>query len=109
MKIAPAPMRAIDWSKVDRVEHQGDPGTATWQSAQLGDIRVRVVEYSAGYVANHWCAKGHVVYVLAGEVISHQRDGTELKLSAGMSYLVGDDSDAHRSYSPAGARLFIVD
>jgi quercetin dioxygenase-like cupin family protein len=70
---------------------------------------VRVVEYSPGYIANHWCAKGHVVYVLSGEIISEQRSGTKFTLSAGMSYLVGDDSDAHRSYSPNGAKLFIVD
>ena len=46
---------------------------------------------------------------LGGEIISQQKDGSELRLTAGMSYLVGDDSDAHRSYSPRGAKLFIVD
>jgi quercetin dioxygenase-like cupin family protein len=109
MKIAPAPMQPVDWSKIEPTEHEGEPGTATWRTQQLGDIRVRVVEYSPGYIANHWCAKGHVVYVLAGEIISEQRSGTKFTLSAGMSYLVGDDSDAHRSYAPNGAKLFIVD
>jgi hypothetical protein len=109
MKIPAAPIRAIDWSKVEATEHSGEPGMALWRTEQLCDIRVRVVEYSAGYIANHWCAKGHVVLVLAGEIISQQRDGSELRLSAGMSYLVGDDCDAHRSYSPTGAKLFIVD
>jgi quercetin dioxygenase-like cupin family protein len=109
MKIEPAPMQPVDWSKIDPTEHQGEPGTATWRTQKLGDIRVRVVEYSPGYIANHWCAKGHVVYVLSGEIISEQRSGTKFTLSAGMSYLVGDDSDAHRSFSPNGAKLFIVD
>lgn len=102
-------MQPVDWSKIDPTEHQGEPGTATWRTQKLGDIRVRVVEYSPGYIANHWCAKGHVVYVLSGEIISEQRSGTKFTLSAGMSYLVGDDSDAHRSHSPNGAKLFIVD
>jgi len=109
MKISPAPIRAIDWAKLEPSEHAGEPGTATWRTEHLGDIRVRVVEYTPGYIANHWCAKGHVVLVLAGEIISQQKDGSELRLTAGMSYLVGDDSDAHRSYSPRGAKLFIVD
>lgn len=109
MKISLSPFQAIDWSNVEPTEHKGDPGTAIWRTARLGEIRVRVVEYSPGYVADHWCAKGHVVYVLAGEIIIQQRDGTKVTLSAGMSYTVGDDSDAHRSYSPTGAKLFIVD
>ena len=102
-------MQPVAWSKIEPTEHEGEPGNATWRTQQLGEIRVRVVEYSPGYIANHWCAKGHVVYVLAGEIISEQRSGTKFTLSAGMSYLVGDDSDAHRSYAPNGAKLFIVD
>jgi hypothetical protein len=109
VKIAGAPFQAIDWRNVETVEHQGDAGIATWKTVMLGDIRVRFVEYSAGYSANHWCAKGHVVYVLEGEFISQQRDGKQITLSAGMSYIVGDDSDDHRSQTLTGAKLFIVD
>jgi hypothetical protein len=109
VKIASAPFQEIDWSAVEAVVHRGDAGTATWKTKTLGDIRVRLVEYSAGYSADHWCAKGHVVYVLEGELISQQRDGKQTKLTQGMSYVVGDDSDDHRSLTLTGAKLFIVD
>lgn len=109
MKIASAPFQAIDWSKVESLQHHGDAGVATWKTVTFGDIRVRMVEYSPGYISNHWCSKGHVVYVLEGEFTSQQRDGKQIRLSAGMSYIVGDASDDHRSHTSTGAKLFIVD
>jgi hypothetical protein len=34
----------------------------------MGEIRVRKVEYSAGYKADHWCKKGHIILCTEGEM-----------------------------------------
>ena len=100
---------AIDWSSVERTEHAGEAGFAYWRTLQAGDIRVRMVEYSPGYVADHWCAKGHVVLCLAGGLHTELEDGRSFDLEPGMSYQVADDSERHRSSTDVGATLFIVD
>ena len=102
-------LQTFDWSQVATTEHAGDSGTATWRTLQLGDVRVRMVEYSPGYAANHWCAKGHIVYCIAGEMQTTVRDGATFTLSAGMTYLAGDGDPPHRSATETGATLFIVD
>ena len=110
MHIPPLPFTVTQWSAVEPVEYPGETGTATWRTMNIGDIRVRFVEYSAGYLADHWCDRGHIRYVLEGELISELRDGRRFTLSAGMSYQVSDLGDAaHRSYTSTGAKLFIVD
>ena len=72
-------------------------------------IRVRMVEYTPGYVADHWCRKGHVLLVLEGELETVLADGRVFKLKGGMSYQVADDAEPHMSRTITGARLFIVD
>jgi quercetin dioxygenase-like cupin family protein len=72
-------------------------------------IRVRLVEYSSGYKANHWCNKGHILHCIEGEMDTELKDGRIMKLSQGMSYFAGDDCEAHRSSTQTGCRLFIVD
>lgn len=110
MKIPALPFTVTDWSKIDQTMHKGEHGNASWRTQNIGDIRVRVVDYSPGYLADHWCDRGHILYVLEGEIISELKDGRRFTLSAGMSYQVSDFGDAaHRSYSPTGAKLFIVD
>lgn len=109
MKIEDVPFTATEWSKVAPTEHAGDSGTATWRTFERGNLRVRRVEYSPGYVANHWCRRGHVLLVLAGELETELDDGTRFTLRAGMSYQVADDAGAHRSSTTTGATLFIVD
>ena len=103
------PFTAIDWSSVERVEHRGQSGAAFWQTRQFGDVRVRVVEYTPGYVADHWCTKGHIVLCLEGELETELGDGRVVRLGPGMTYQVADDAEPHRSSSRTGARLFIVD
>lgn len=103
------PFQTIDWSLVPKTEHQGDPGMAYWQTIELHGLRVRIVEYSAGYVADHWCEKGHIVYCLEGEVTNELKDGTSSILTPGMSYIVSDDLSSHRSVTKSGARLLIID
>jgi hypothetical protein len=110
MKIPPLPFTVTDWSKLDSTQHPGDSGHATWRTFTAGDLRVRLVEYSPGYAANHWCDRGHVLYVLDGELETELRDGRTFKLLPGMSYQVSDSGDeSHRSSTRTGARLFIVD
>jgi quercetin dioxygenase-like cupin family protein len=91
-------------------EHLGEGGKATWRTFTAGELRVRMVEYSAGYVADHWCDKGHVILVLEGELDTELKDGRRFKLVPGMSYQVADHGDAaHRSSTTTGAKLFVVD
>jgi len=103
------PFTVTDWQNVPATEHKGETGTALWRTLQYGDLRVRVVEYSPGYKADHWCEKGHVLYCLEGEMICELSNGSEFTLKAGMSYQVSDDLSSHRTRTEHGAKLFIVD
>jgi quercetin dioxygenase-like cupin family protein len=110
MKLPDLAFTTIDWSAVPPTEHPGETGMALWRTFSTGDLRVRMVEYSPGYFADHWCDRGHVLFVLDGELESELRDGRTFKLTAGMSYQVSDFGDAaHRSSTSTGCRLFIVD
>ena len=110
MKIPPLPFTVTDWEQVPPTIHPGETGHATWRSFTVGDLRVRMVEYSPGYLADHWCDRGHVLFVLDGELDTELRDGRIVRLTPGMSYQVSDHGDAaHRSATVTGARLFIVD
>lgn len=110
MKIPDLPFTVTEWDKVPATEHPGESGMAIWRTLTIGEIRVRQVEYSAGYLADHWCDRGHILYVLSGELISELKDGRITVMTAGMSYQVSDFGDAaHRSSSRSGAKLFIVD
>jgi quercetin dioxygenase-like cupin family protein len=109
MKLAEIPFEITNWSTVAASQHRGERGTAVWRTLQYGDLRVRVVEYTPGYVADHWCAKGHVVFCLDGELRTELQDGRTFVLRAGMSYQVADNEPPHRSSTASGARLFIVD
>lgn len=109
MKIDDIPFGTTDWSQLDASEHPGEAGTAYWRTRQFGPLRVRMVEYSAGYLADHWCSKGHILLCLEGELHTELEDGRRFVMTPGMSYQVADQAEAHRSSTPTGARLFIVD
>jgi quercetin dioxygenase-like cupin family protein len=109
MQITDLPFGLTDWTAVEPSEHPGEAGIAVWRTRQFGPIRVRMVEYSPGYRADHWCEKGHILLCLAGEMETELRDGRRFRLRPGVSYQVADHADAHRSYSATGAILFIVD
>lgn len=109
MEIGGIPFGTTDWAGVERTEHAGETGTAWWRTRQFGAIRVRMVEYSAGYKADHWCSKGHVLLCLEGELHTELQDGRVFVLKPGMSYQVADGAEPHRSYTADGATLFIVD
>ena len=109
MNITGIPFGTTDWSKIDPVEYAGTTGKAYWRTREFGAMRVRMVEYSPGYLADHWCSKGHVVLVLEGEFESELADGRKFRLTPGMSYQVADNAEPHRSYTATGVKLFIVD
>lgn len=109
MKMSSIPFCTTDWSRVEGTEHKGERGSALWRTRMFGDIRVRMVEYSPGYKADHWCVKGHVLLCISGELHTELHDGREFTLRPGMSYQVADNAEPHRSYTEVGARLFIVD
>ena len=98
-----------NWSEIAGEEHPGTAGVATWQTRQFGPVRVRMVAYSAGYEADHWCQKGHFLLVLTGQLDTELADGRRFTLAPGMSYQVADGAEAHRSSTATGATLFIVD
>ena len=109
MKIQDVPFTVADWNAVSPKEYPGETGVAIWKTLELGNIRVRIVEYSPGYLADHWCNRGHVLYVLEGELTTELKDGSAHILKPGMSYQVSDDVAPHRSRTESGAKLFIVD
>jgi hypothetical protein len=109
MYLADIPFGVTDWTTINPTEHPGESGVALWRTCQFGTVRVRLVEYSANYRADHWCEKGHVLLCLAGELETELADGRRFHLRPGMSYQVADNAAPHRSSSQVGARLFIVD
>ena len=109
MKIEGVPFTTLDWASAPRTTSSGLRGTAVSRTLQLGDLRVRMVEYSPGYAADHWCEKGHVLLVLEGELTTEVAGGQRHVLRAGTSYQVGDGVAPHRSSTETGATLFIVD
>jgi hypothetical protein len=109
MLLSDIPFGVTDWSTIEPVEHRGESGVALWRTRHFGTVRVRLVEYSADYRADHWCEKGHVLFCLAGELDTELDDGRTFHLRPGMSYQVADDTAPHRSSSRVGASLLIVD
>lgn len=113
MRMSDISFNTVDWAEVEPTTHKGDVGHATWRTRSFGPadnpIRVRMVDYVPGYVADHWCSKGHVILCLEGELETTLADGRVFVLKPGMSYQVADNAEAHRSTAPKGAKLFIVD
>jgi hypothetical protein len=109
MKIQDVPFQFTDWNQIPPTEHPGETGMALWRTLEIGNLRVRMVAYSPGYFADHWCSRGHVLLVLEGELVTELQDGRQFTLTAGTSYEVADDAAPHRSHTATGAKLFIVD
>ncbi len=109
MQMSAIPFGTTDWSLIERTEHKGTTGVAYWRAQNFGGIRVRMVEYTPGYCADHWCVKGHILLCLEGELQTELEDGRKFVLKPGMSYQVADNAEPHRSSTTAGAKLFIVD
>jgi hypothetical protein len=109
MKMVEPAFVLTDWSEIEAIEKVAEEGKVFWRTQQFGDVRVRMVEYSPGYVSDHWCRKGHVLLCIEGELITELEDGRTFTLTPGLSYQVADNAEPHRSTAPKGAKLFIVD
>jgi hypothetical protein len=109
VKLENIPFETTDWSSIKSIVHNGESGRAYWRTQEFGGIRVRIVEYTPGYRADHWCAKGHILFCMDGELRVELADGREFLLGSGMSYQVADGAQPHRSSTMTGAKLFIVD
>ncbi|MBK9554466.1 MAG: DHCW motif cupin fold protein [Chitinophagaceae bacterium] len=103
------PFQTIDWTTIEKVEYKGETGLAYWQTVQFEGLRIRLVEYSSGYLADHWCQKGHIVHCLEGEFISELSTGEKIKLNEGETYIVSDELSSHRSVTAGGVKLLIID
>jgi len=109
VQILSIPFVVTDWSQVEQTEHKGERGMAYWRTRDFGGIRVRMVEYTPGYLADHWCVKGHILLCTEGQLETELKDGRRFSLRPGMSYQVADNAEPHRSFTEVGAKLFIVD
>lgn len=113
MKIEAFAFNTTNWSEIEKTDHPGETGMAYWRTQYFGQepnqIRVRMVDYTPGYLADHWCHKGHILLCMEGELETMLEDGRKFVLKAGMSYQVGDDAERHQSRTTTGAKLFIVD
>ena len=109
MELTDIPFGITDWSTLEATEHRGESGVALWRTREFGGVRVRLVDYSPGYRADHWCEKGHILLCLEGELLTELADGRTFRLTPGVSYQVADRAEPHRSSTATGARLFIVD
>ena len=109
MEMSGIPFGTTDWSAIAPTEHKGETGMAYWRTRDFGGIRVRMVEYTAGSLADHWCQKGHILFCVSGELQTELEDGRRFTLKPGMSYQVADGAEPHRSSTATGAQLFIVD
>jgi hypothetical protein len=109
MRITDLPFGVTDWSAVPADRKPGEQGWAEWRVRHFGDIRVRLLTYSPGYRADHWCTKGHILFCVTGELVTELEDGRTFTLRPGMSYQVADETQPHRSSSTGGATLFVVD
>ena len=103
------PFQVIDWGGIGNIEHPGSTGSAYWKTVQLPGLRVRIVTYSAGYLADHWCQKGHIVHCLEGELITEHEGGEKYVLKEGMTYIVSDNLSSHRSLAEREVKLLIID
>ena len=103
------PFQTIDWTSIEKVEYIGETGVSFWQTVQFEGLKIRLVEYSNGYLADHWCQKGHIVHCLEGEFITELSTGEEIKLTKGETYVVSDELSSHRSVSTNGVKLLIID
>lgn len=103
------PFQNINWDSIPKVEHKGETGTSWWQTVEFPDLRVRIVEFAPGYLADHWCQKGHIVHCLKGSFVTQLETGGETTLTEGMTYIVSDGLSSHRSVTETGATLLIID
>jgi hypothetical protein len=65
MRMSDIPFGTTDWSQVAPTERKGGSGYAYRRTQYFGAIRVRMIQYSPGYFADHWCVKGHILLCIS--------------------------------------------
>lgn len=106
MELSGLPEAVVDWSRTPATKTAG----ATSRAHKTNDVQLRVVDYDPGYLADHWCSKGHILYVISGSLTIEHGDGkASYELAAGMSWQTADNGPPHRVRSTGGATVFIVD
>lgn len=105
------PFQVTNWAAVPATEYPGESGTALWRTLKFGSLRVRLVDYSSAYRSDHWCKRGHIMFVVSGVLEIELANGEVFRLTEGMSFEVSDQESVHRTRTIAdtGATLFIVD
>jgi quercetin dioxygenase-like cupin family protein len=103
------PFQTINWDNVPVTNHKGETGMAFWQTLQYPGLRIRMVTYSKGYLADHWCSKGHIVHCLQGTLISELQTGETFTLAPCMTYVVSDELSSHCSVTTEEVKLLIID
>jgi len=84
------PFQTIDWAKIPKTEHKGKTRIAHWQTIEFSGLRIRIVEYSPGYMADHWCEKGHIVHCLEGQVVNEQKNRDRSIIENGVKLMIID-------------------
>lgn len=103
------PFQTIPWQELEKQEQAGEKGTSISRNIEFRGLRIRMVDYSSGYLADHWCEKGHIVHCLEGEFNSELQGSETIRLTTGDTYVVSDGMSSHRSFSEHGAKLLIID
>ena len=106
MQMSDIPFGTTDWSQLAPTEHKGERGCARWRTRQFGAVRVRMVEYTPGYFADHWCTKGHIILCTEGELHTELKDGRKFTLKPGMSYQVADNAEPQPLFYRAWGKTF---
>jgi hypothetical protein len=109
MLIPDHPFFTTDWREIESETISGETGIVIQKIKFVGDIRIRMLDYSANYLADHWCTKGHIIQCLEGEIQLVFDNGKESTLMSGMTFAVGDESSSHKTFSKNGCKLFIID
>jgi hypothetical protein len=104
------PFQTINWETIPPIEHSGASGISISRTFQSDIIRLRLVDFSPKYKADHWCGKGHVIYCLDGDFVLHLKDGSKNVVTKGMTCQMLDDTqNPHLMISESGCKLFILD
>ena len=103
------PFQVTDWSTIEAISQKGTTGSSFVRVKEYDFLKVRMVEYSPNYEADHWCEKGHIAYCVEGELEINLSDGSSNILIEGTSFQVSDNISSHKVRSKKGAKLFIID
>jgi len=94
----------------DSMEWQSNRQGARFKLFQEGSRQLRLVEFTAGEGAPHWCSQGHIGFVLSG-ALKIDVAGKVISFAEGDGiFLPSGDSSAHRATAiTPGTRLVMVE